>query len=796
MGIIAPLIKENGRARLRGRMKQYVTALFVMAQLRYFAEGKGNLYLLTIFPYSSENPSHQPSWDGGISILPAAYLAVDMVNNREDVLTGYTLDLINSDGGCDIEDNGRLSFVQRVIAEKGQMPIMGIIGPGCSTSSLAVSSLSSQSSIALINVHLAGTPLLENRAKFPYSLGILGSSYSFVNATVALMRLAKWKRIAVLYDEERLFFLSTYQHLENDLRDHIDDAEIAFTSAVYDTYLPIADIVALDIRVIFVLTGPEFARKLMCLAFHREIYYPRYQWIWIGRTHSEFEKSIDFTYSSTKYSCHYETLQPAINESLFMNYQLRRENNDTTRSKANITYNQYWDLYNDRIRDYNSGQASYKALGPPSANATTERYATLAFDAIWAFALALSKAAEFVNLTSYGLQLGRTNESNIIREILYSHKFEGVSGHINFIDANGYTTRAVEISQFRGDNITLIGFVEEQAFNIQCSPLVLISDRFQREGLQLVHPIVAAIFAIFTLIILLLTVTLHTLSVIYCQHPYIKAQSPKLNQISYIGVYLFATGTFLHTIYKTLDLDVTTYGNICQAIWPWFFSISFTVFFAPICARTWRLYRIFVHYLNPGPFISEPILFLAVGIFTTIDVLLAIVWTIIDPFQGEELEVEFDEGGDFSIRLSCNCQHIAIWYAAVYTLKIFLLLAAVVFSQLTHGIKNAKFSTSLIRVFIYLFALVSTIGLLLYNFLSYQELNIYVDYTILALTCNILLLLSLLLVFLPPVYPLLKEKLHPTMKTGKLYLVHITSHVYLSPRSEPGSQHSTIKSSD
>lgn len=528
----------------------------------------------------------------------------------------------------------------------------------------------------------------------------------------------------------------------------------------------------------------------MCLAFHWQIYYPRYQWIWIGRTSSEFEESINFTYSGTKYSCLYETLRPAIVESLFINYQLRREDNEEV--KANITYNQYWHRYNEWVKVYNSGQASYKALGPPSAMAETNRYATLVFDAIWAFALALSKAAEFVNLTSYGLQLGRANESDIIREIMYSHTFEGVSGHISFVDTNGYTKRVMEISQFRGDNFTLIGYIKEQAFKIQSSP-VLVSDRFQRESLQLVHPAVAAIFAIFTLIILLLTVTLHILSVIYCKHPFIKAQSPKLNQISYIGAYLFAAGTFLHTIYKAVDLDVTTYGNVCQAIWPWFFSISFTVFFAPICARTWRLYRIFVHYLNPGPFISEPILFLAVGIFTTIDVLLAIVWTIIDPFQGEELEVDFNEGGDFSIRLICNCQHIALWYSAVYTLKIFLLLAAVVFSQLTHGIKNAKFSTSFLRVFIYLFGLVSTIGLLLYYFLSYQKLNIHVDYTILGLTCNIFLLLSLLFVFLPPIYPLIEEKLRPTMKTGKFYLVHIASHVYLSPtsRSEPGSQVNT-----
>ena len=762
-------VRGEIKGTLPGRMKPYFIALFVIAQLGYFAESRGKLYLLTIFPYSSENPSQQPSWDGGVSILPAAYLAVDMVNNRDDILSGYTLDLIDSDGGCDIEDNARLSFVQRIIAERGQKPILGIIGPGCSTSSLAVSSVSSRNSIALMNVHLAETPLLEDRAKFPYSVGILGSSYSFVNATAALMREANWKRIALLYDEE---FLSTDQLLENDLRDHIPDAEIAFTSVVHDTYFPIADIVDLDIRVIFVVTGAEFARKLMCLASDWQVYYPRYQWIWIGRTHSEFEKGINFTYSNTKYNCPYETLRPAMVESLFINYQLQRYNDDTT--TANITYNQYWERYNDRVNDYNSGQASHRAPGSPSAKAETDRYATLAFDAIWAFSIALSKAAEFVNLTSYGLQLGRANESDIIRENLYSHPFEGVSGHINFADTNGYTTRAMEISQFREDNLTLIGFIEEQEFEIRSSP-VIVPDRFQR-GLQLVNPIVAATFAILTLTLVLLTATLHILSVVYRQHPFIKAQSPNLNQVTYIGAYLFATGILLHTIYKAVDMDAATYGNMCQAIWSWFFPVSFTVYFAPICARTWRLYRIFVHYLHPGPLISEPILFLAVGIFTTIDVLLAIVWTIIDPFQGEQAEY-FDEGGDLSIRLSCNSQHAAIWYAAVYIIKIFLMLAAIVFSQLTHGIKNAKFSTSFIRVFTYLFGLVATVGLLLFTFLSYQQLNLHFDYAILLLTLNTLLMLSLLLVFLPPVYPLIKEKLHPTMKTGKSYLVRIASHV-------------------
>ena len=71
------------------------------------------LYILTVQPYSSEVPSLMPSWSGGTRLFPAMYLAVEMINNRSDVLSGYSLDLINADGGCDFPNNARVSFVKK-----------------------------------------------------------------------------------------------------------------------------------------------------------------------------------------------------------------------------------------------------------------------------------------------------------------------------------------------------------------------------------------------------------------------------------------------------------------------------------------------------------------------------------------------------------------------------------------------------------------------------------------------------------------------------------------------------------
>ena len=762
-----------------------VFTLALLVQRGSFATDTEKLYLLTILPYPSDNPALQPSWSQGTNILPAAYLAVDMINNRSDILSGYTLDLINSDGGCDFANNARVSFVRHIIAERGQKPVVGIIGPGCSTSTLAVSPNNGHPQIALPNMHIAGSPLLEDRTKFGYSFGILGSSYGFVNATVALMNKGNWRRIAVLYDEERAFFLSTYQVLERDLVQYIPDVKLAFTSAVYETYLPVNEIDAIGIRVIFVLAGPEFARKLLCLAWHSQLVFPRYQWILHGREPLEFEGEISFVYLEKKYVCSGEVFKKALDRVLFVNYQLERHDKAVT--KSGLTYDEYLTLYSERVEQYNRGEASYKALGDPSVNATKNRYTSLVFDAIWALALAMGKVQHLINLTSYGLELGQTEHANTIRDVLYSHNFDGVSGHICFVDSNGFTGRTMEVVQVFGKTYISIGNVTDQELTLDSAP-ELVHNEFQQEGLQLVHPAYAAILSLITVTIIALVIVLHIISIVYREYPSIKAQSPKLNQITYVGAYMFATGTLLSILYKTIALDTVSYGNICQAIWPWLFSISFTVFFVPICARTWRLYRIFTHYLHPGPFISEPVLFTVVAIFVAIDVLLAIIWTAVDPFVGEEIKTDFDENGDFAIRLGCNCDYVIIWYALVYLIKIFLLIVTVAFSLLTRSIVNSPFSTSSLRVFVYIFALVWILGLILYYFTSYLYLNIYIDYTILALMCNIFLLLSLLFVFFPPTYPLLKKKLQPTMKTGKYYLDRITSQVHLTSHdSEPSS---------
>jgi len=131
---------------------------------------KDKLYLLTLLPYPDSKPTLQPSWPEGPSILPAIELAVEHINNNTDILAQYKLDLINDNSGCNVVTKAYLSFIRNIVYETNS--IVGTIGPGCSTSSLAISELTGNDEVALINFHLGGSLLLGNRAQYPYSFGM------------------------------------------------------------------------------------------------------------------------------------------------------------------------------------------------------------------------------------------------------------------------------------------------------------------------------------------------------------------------------------------------------------------------------------------------------------------------------------------------------------------------------------------------------------------------------------------------------------------------------------------------
>ena len=76
--------------------------LFLLISLKIECAQHSNntVYVIVMLPYPDPlgRESFAANYDDGHDITPAAFLAVDQINNQSDILHNYTLRLILSDG--------------------------------------------------------------------------------------------------------------------------------------------------------------------------------------------------------------------------------------------------------------------------------------------------------------------------------------------------------------------------------------------------------------------------------------------------------------------------------------------------------------------------------------------------------------------------------------------------------------------------------------------------------------------------------------------------------------------------
>lgn len=708
------------------------------------------LYLLTLFPYPDLVGDRQPSFAGGPGVVPAMQLAVDLLNNRTDILPDYQLELIHGDSGCNITSRTYVSFV-RGISMNERSPV-GIIGPICSRASLVTSPLSGRDEISLIDVHLSGTHLLGNRTNYPNSFGLLGSGRTLVNTTFALMNRKSWRRIAALFDESRVFYSSTFQELKRNIKTTIPNGEIVFASAVYSTNFPLQVIKDSLIRIITVFTGAELARRIMCLAYHENMLYPAYQWILYVRRIRDFDRDVEFVYSNINYKCSGHTMvNVALRGSLLIDYRYSQLNTSLT-TISGLSYDEYLPLYQERISQYNKDPSNLYA------NMSRMRtWANLAFDAVWALALGLNNSG--LDLTQY--RFGKSEMTDIIRKQFYQLNFQGISGAIKFDQSTGFITRVASIFQVYKGRELLIAHDDAGEFQDFASAK-FISDTFETTNTT-VKPAVAAILAALTMTLFGLIVAAHVITVVRRKDHSLKASSPKLNNLIYIGCYILICGILLFEIHQAIpELSDEVTGICCQAFWGWLIPISATLILGAIAARTWRLYRLFTHWFKPGNLISDPILFAFVVFLLICDVVIGILWTAVDPLRVQITQTTVTTGPDkgfvILLRRRCTANYYFVWFACLYGFHALLLTAVTILSLLTHKIEKKYYTTNSQRVLVYLLSLLISLGTLLYSILVFQDVDIHLDYSVLCIVLNTAVFLCFAFVFLPPIIPLLKEK--------------------------------------
>ena len=715
------------------------------------ANSRHTLYFLSMLPYPDPEPSLNPSISDGPDLFPAVQLAVDHVNNRSDVLRDYHIELIETDGGCDISSKALISLVSQLFYSDKQ--IAGIIGPSCSESAEAVGALSRRSEIALLSIHLGSSPLLVNRDLYHYSVGIEQSPNSYVAALIALVEYAQWTKVAAVYSDELLVDITLYSLFEREVRNR--SVEIAFSSETSERSIPYQQLRDSLSRVFIAFIRPDVATKMLCVAYHNGLVSPTYQWIF---TDGFTRQSVQFYYRLRHYNCSEDDIDLASDGAVVLNSMaaIMLSDGNTVGGPAENVLEEYGTLW----REYNCHGHNKTNTSAPSGGV----YVKLMYDSVWAMALALNSSLETLqekNMSLTNYTYGQSSATEVILEHLYRQvEFNGLSGRTSFESSSGFTKRSSYYLQYRNGSSVIAGVYSPSTASLSNLSLELVLDK--ETVVESVSFSEAICFIVVVIVTSFLVAFLHILNTVYENYKTIKASSSRLNHFAYVGCYCILLALLVYTIveaFSTSPLIATTV--LCNFI-PWLISIGFSLVFGTAIVKTWRIHKVFFELeLQRGPWIlKDHFLSVFVLSLTAIDVVVCILWSSVDPLHLQNsTALKFVPEG-VVVNQVCTSNYVWVWSLLLLGYKLVLQVVGMLLSLWTSGIEKENFKTRNIKYFIPLsFILILTASVPISLVSTRNDIsNVNIHYTILCVVVIALVYLCWGLLFLPPVLPLLREK--------------------------------------
>uniref|UniRef100_A0A8C5AN62 Gamma-aminobutyric acid (GABA) B receptor, 1a n=1 Tax=Gadus morhua TaxID=8049 RepID=A0A8C5AN62_GADMO len=373
---------------------------------------EGALYIGALFPMSG-------GWPGGQACLPSAQMALDLVNNRTDILPDYELELIHYDSMCDPGEATKLLY-DLLYTE----PIKIVLMPGCSGVSTLVAEAARMWNLIVLS-YGSSSPALSNRLRFPTFFRTHPSATLHNPTRVQLFQKWKWTRIATIQQTTEVF-TSTL----DDLEERTKEAGIEISvrqSFLTDPAVAVKNLKRQDARIIVGLFYETEARKVFCEVFKEKLYGKKVVWFLIGWYADNWFKIKD-----PAINCTVENMTEAVEG--HVTTEIVMLNPETIKGASNLTSQEFIAALMSRLGGMN----------PEDTGGFQE--APLAYDAVWAHGERGRRLEDF-NYNNHDI----TSE---IYRALNSSSFEGVSGHVVF-DAQGSRMAMTLIEQLQGNQSTL-----------------------------------------------------------------------------------------------------------------------------------------------------------------------------------------------------------------------------------------------------------------------------------------------------------------------------------------------------
>ena len=737
---------------------QPMWVLFVLLQLisrsTTVSELNHTLYFLSMLPYRIPefSPDHQPAFVDGPSLAPAVYLAVDQINNRTDILGRYKIELIESNGGCDLDSVSIISFISNVL--HGDKQIVGIIGPTCGSSARTLSTLTHREEVSLIHVHIAGSPLHTDRNhslhQNSFATTYTNARVAFGKSFVAVVKENGWSRFGIFYENKFQILLTEFM---TGIKNYIHEVTFSVDVTSSNVHIPIEEPRNMLTRVILAFTSPDTSRVLACLAFHNSITYPTYQWIF----HANYTyEEITVLRGGVNYTCEGDQLK--LEGSVNIDCKLTPNEPDTP-TVSGLNYYEYLDMYRSYSEWYND-EYGY--------NETVAAWANPVYDATWALALALSNSEtelEKQNLSLSNYRYGHEKITRVIREEMFQLRFQGTTGQVHFEREGGFNDKPPTLDIFQvahGEIFHVKSFINHTL--VDTNNATFISDTFPKEE-KSIHIILAFVFSEFAAIALMLTVPAHVLNT-RCRHRRsVKASSPRVNHFAFIGCYLLIAAIVIETLIKATPLNDAVERVFCN-FFPWLYNIGLVLVLATVCVKTWRLYTLFSLSLqnvivSDLHIIKDKSIMIIVAGLSLVPVTVCLFWSIYNPFEiNYKLDIQYSNGEAVNIHIEkfCDSRWGIYLQVSLIAYELFLIGTAVLLALFTQKIHHMEmFSTRNVAILAYLLALTMGLCIPTYIVAVQLELSISVQYSVLAVWLEAVVYLCIICLFVPPLLPVLKE---------------------------------------
>ncbi|XP_029023271.1 gamma-aminobutyric acid type B receptor subunit 1 isoform X2 [Betta splendens] len=715
------------------------------------ASGKKKLYIGALFPMSG-------GWPGGQACLPAAQMALDLVNNRTDILPDYEMELIHYDSRCDPGEATKLLY-DLLYTE----PIKVVLMPGCSSVSTLVAEAARMWNLIVLS-YGSSSPALSNRQRFPTFFRTHPSATLHNPTRVQLFQKWKWTKIATIQQTTEVF-TSTL----DDLEERVKEAEIEISvrqSFLTDPAVAVKNLKRQDARIIVGLFYETEARKVFCEVYKEKLYGKKYVWFLIGWYADNWFKIKD-----PSINCTVEQMTEAVEG--HVTTEIVMLNPETVRGASNLTSQEFL------------AQLMSKLGGKNPEETGGFQEAPLAYDAVWALALALNKTVGPLKAKGLGLEDFNYNNRDITSEIyraMNTSSFEGVSGHVVF-DAQGSRMAWTLIEQLQGGSYKKIGYYDSTKGNLSWygndkwiglgppADQTVVIEEFRYLSQKLFVSV-----SVFAGLGILLGIVCLSFNIYNSNVRYIQNSQPYLNNLTAVGCMVALAAVFPLGI-DGLYVHRRQFPVICQ-FRLWLLGLGFSLAYGSMFTKIWWVHTVFTKkdekkdkrkHLEPWK------LYATVCVLLGIDILSLMIWQIVDPLHitVEKFTRETPKG-DLDVLIQpllehCSSEKMNTWLGVVYGYKGLLLLLGIFLAYETKSISTEKINDHrAVGMAIYNVAVLCMITAPVTMILSSQQ---DASFAFAALAIVFSVYITLVVLFIPKMRRLImrgewQSDAQETMKTG------------------------------